>query len=44
MEQGEVEVDPGDELKEFGQGLEAADLGAAAAGADDGDVDGVCHT
>ena len=30
--------------KSVGQGLEAADLGAAAAGADDGDVDGVCHT
>lgn len=37
MEEGEVDVDPGDEAKEVGEGLDGAELGAAAAGADDGD-------
>lgn len=43
MEEGEVEVDPGDEVEELGEGLDGAELGAAAAGADDGDIDWICH-
>ena len=43
VEEGEVDVDPGDEVEELGHGLDGAKLGAAAAGADDGDVDGICH-
>ena len=43
VEEGEVDVDPGDEVEEVGEGLDGAELGASAAGADDGDVDLFCH-
>ena len=43
MEEGEVDVDPGDEVEEVGEGLDGAELGAAAAGADDGDVYLISH-